>query len=89
LLASASALVLALASCGPPPPPPNTPQGQCDRIVADDPEVAAARERQQRMVINSPGGEDSGLAPVLRRKMSECLRIRGVMTPGGVQPVQR
>jgi hypothetical protein len=89
LLMAGWLLPLGLIGCS--GPAPDSPEGQCQSIVSQDPEVRAAQDRELWAKVRGPGYDvaDSGAAALRRQKMTACLRARGLSPPGGVQRMPR
>jgi hypothetical protein len=89
LLMAGWVVPLGLTACS--GPAPDTPEGQCQRIVEQDPAVQAAQNRELWAQVRGPGYDvpDAGAAALKRQQMNACLRAHGVSPPGGVQRVQQ
>jgi len=89
LLMAGWLLPLGLLGCS--GPAPDSPEGQCQHIVAQDPEVKAAQNRELWAQVRGPGYDvaDGGAAAIRRQKMNACLRTHGLSPPGGVQRMQQ
>ena len=89
LLTAICLVPLGLAACS--GPAPDTPEGQCQRIVEQDPAVRAAENSELWAKVRGPGYDvpDSGAAALKRQQMNACLRTRGLSPPGGVQRMQQ
>ncbi|HEY2132536.1 MAG TPA: hypothetical protein VGH36_06125 [Acetobacteraceae bacterium] len=89
LLVAGWLVPLGLTGCS--GPALDTPEGQCESTVEQDPTVKAAENRDLWAKVRGPGYDvaDGGAAALKRQKMTECLRTRGVSPPGGVQRLQQ
>ena len=87
-IASAGALIGLLAGCASQTPAADTPQAQCARQVAQDPEVKAAEERQLTLTLIHGPISRQALDSLRQKKRDSCLLLRGVSPPGGVEKVQ-
>ncbi len=87
-IACALPLLVVLAGCAGHAPAPDTPQAQCARQVEQDPDVKVAED--QVLTITAMQGQASRLAldNLRQKKLGECLQLRGVSLPGGVEKVQ-
>jgi hypothetical protein len=75
-------VLLVLTSCG---STDNSPQAQCERQVNNDPKVTEIYTRSNGIYTQQKLNE---LAVLKRQAALQCLRLKGLAPPGGVEPVQ-
>jgi predicted small lipoprotein YifL len=80
-------LLLPLAGCGLFGPTGNTPQAECERQANQDPKVVDLTMKQ---FATTPSGQDyrPDIAVARHEALQRCLLARGLIAPGGVEPVR-
>ena len=74
---------LGLAACG---PTGNTPEAQCQRQAEDDPAVVEIYTRTNG-AYTQPWEERDQLIRAKKTAFIRCMRAKGLLPPGGVEPV--
>ncbi len=64
----------------------NTPEAQCQRQAAQDPEVQNIYARTSGYYTFT-GEQRDDLAQATRQAVMRCMRAKGLAPPGGVQPI--
>jgi hypothetical protein len=77
-------LALALAACS---GPENRAEAQCRREAARDPAVQTVYSRSDGYYTYAPTVQNSDLEEAKRQATLRCMRAKGLLPPGGVQPV--
>ncbi len=77
-------LALVLLSCG---GTDNSPQAQCERQANDDPTVMSIYRGEQGDYTQL-GPARSNLIWAKRQATLKCLRQKGLVPPGGVEPIR-
>jgi hypothetical protein len=65
--------------------PANTPLGECERQADNDPKVKALL--LQNFYLNVDPPHDQALRRARIDATNACMRAKGLMAPGGVEPV--
>jgi ABC-type glycerol-3-phosphate transport system substrate-binding protein len=84
-LIAALVLGLGLAACG---STGNTPEAQCQRQAEDDPAVVDIYTRTNG-AYTQPWAERDQLIRAKKEAFIRCMRAKGLLPPGGVEPVVR
>ncbi len=77
-------MALALASCS---GQDSSAQAQCERQASQDPAVHTVYSRSSGYYTFSPTPQYSDLQEARRQAVIRCMRAKGLLPPGGVQPV--
>jgi len=77
-------MALALAACS---GPDSSAEAQCRRQASQDPAVQTVYSRSDGYYTYSPTTQYSDLQESQRQAVLRCMRARGLVPPGGVQPV--
>ena len=79
-------LAVGLAGCA---STDNSPQAQCERQAEDDPTVIEIYTRSNGTYTDSSFPAYQELKTAKQQATIRCMRGKGLLPPGGVQPVQR
>jgi hypothetical protein len=79
-------LGLALAACS--RPIGDGPEAQCERQAETDPAVREVYLRSTVTAYSKGSPEYNEVLAVKRQVVLKCMRQKGLVAPGGVQPVQ-
>jgi hypothetical protein len=79
-----AAMALALAACS---GPRSSAEAQCRRQATQDPAVQAIYSRGNGYYTFSTTPQQAELEEATRQAVIRCMREKGLIPPGGVQPV--
>ena len=77
-------MTLALAACS---GAGGSPQAQCERDASQDPAVRTIYQRSDGYYTYGETKQRADLQEAKRQAVLRCLRAKGLVPPGGVQPV--
>jgi hypothetical protein len=81
-------LLLALAECSPGGGPDSAARQQCERQAYKDPKVAAIYSSTDGNYTYVGTTARDDLLVATREAVMRCMREKGLLPPGGVQPVR-